>query len=118
MGVGDQVTAVRAEAHTLPFQEESFDAIVSVDACEYFGTADNYLSYLVRFLRPGGQVGMVTPAMTREVRELGENPPHIKKLAGSEAIAWQTLVVGRPAPEACGQVFDFDGRVAKISGDR
>ncbi|MFJ9411386.1 methyltransferase domain-containing protein [Streptomyces sp. NPDC101393] len=33
-GVGDQVTAVRAEAHTLPFEEESFDAIVSVGAFE------------------------------------------------------------------------------------
>ncbi|MEU9992526.1 methyltransferase domain-containing protein [Streptomyces sp. NPDC048045] len=89
-GVGDQVTAVRAEAHALPFEEESFDAIVSIDAFEYFGTADNYLPYLVRFLRPGGQLGMATPAMTPEVRELGEIPPHIKKVVGWEAIAWHT----------------------------
>ncbi|MYV41519.1 methyltransferase domain-containing protein [Streptomyces sp. SID1328] len=89
-GVGDQVTAVRAEAHALPFEEESFDAIVSIDAFEYFGTADNYLPYLVRFLRPGGQLGMATPAMTREVRELGAIPPHIKKVVGWEAIAWHT----------------------------
>lgn len=52
-GVGDRVTAVRAEAHALPFEEESFDAIVSADAFEYVGTADGYLPYLVRFLRPG-----------------------------------------------------------------
>lgn len=89
-GVGDQVTAVRAEAHALPFEEESFDAIVSIDAFEYFGTADNYLPYLVRFLRPGGQLGMATPAMTRDVRELGAIPPHIKKVVGWEAIAWHT----------------------------
>ncbi|MEJ8653541.1 methyltransferase domain-containing protein [Streptomyces sp. MS1.AVA.3] len=89
-GVGDQVAAVRAEAHALPFEEESFDAIVSVDAFEYFGTADSYLPYLVRFLRPGGQLGMATPAMTREVRELGAIPHHIKKVVGWEAIAWHT----------------------------
>ncbi|MFI6187491.1 SAM-dependent methyltransferase [Streptomyces sp. NPDC051136] len=89
-GVGDQVEAVRAEAHALPFEEQSFDAIVSVDAFEYFGTADNFLPYLLRFLRPGGQLGMATPAMTQEVRELGVIPPHIKKVVGWEAIAWHT----------------------------
>ncbi|MFI6940392.1 SAM-dependent methyltransferase [Streptomyces sp. NPDC050418] len=89
-GVGEQVEAVRAEAHALPFEEESFDAIVSVDAFEYFGTADSYLPYLLRFLRPGGQLGVATPAMTREVRELGVIPPHIKKVVGWEAIAWHT----------------------------
>lgn len=89
-GVSDRVEAVRAEAHDLPFDPEGFDAVVSVDAFEYFGTADSYLPYLVRFLRPGGQLGVATPAMTREVRELGAIPPHIRKLVGWEAIAWHT----------------------------
>lgn len=89
-GVSDQVAAVRAEAHTLPFEEQSFDAIVSVDAFEYFGTADSYLPYLVRFLRPDGQLGMATPAMAREVRELGAIPDHIRRAVGWEAIAWHT----------------------------
>ncbi|MFB7788044.1 SAM-dependent methyltransferase [Streptomyces vinaceus] len=89
-GVADQVTAVRAEAHALPFETESFDAIISIDAFEYFGTADTYLPYLTHFLRPGGQLGVATPAMTREVRELGAIPPHIKRVVGWEAIAWHT----------------------------
>lgn len=89
-GVVDRVTAVHAEAHTLPFEKEYFDAIVSIDAFEYFGTADSYLPYLLRFLRPGGQVGVATPAMTREVRDLGAIPEHIEKLFGWEPIAWHT----------------------------
>jgi len=89
-GVGERVQAVRAEAHALPFEEESFDAIVSIDAFEYFGTSDSYLPYLTRFLRPGGQLGIATPAMTREVRALGAIPPHIKQVVGWEAIAWHT----------------------------
>ncbi|MFF7552600.1 SAM-dependent methyltransferase [Streptomyces olivaceus] len=89
-GVGDRVTAVRAEAHALPFEEGSFDVVVSVDAFEYFGTADGYLPYLVRFLRPGGQVGMATPAMTREVRALGSIPAHVGSVVGWEAMAWHT----------------------------
>ncbi|MFJ6785744.1 SAM-dependent methyltransferase [Streptomyces yangpuensis] len=89
-GVGDQVEAVRAEAHALPFEEQSFDAIVSVDAFEYFGTADSYLPYLLHFLRPGGHLGVATPAMTREVRELEVIPSHIKDVVGWEAMAWHT----------------------------
>lgn len=89
-GVDAQVRAVHAEAHTLPFEPESFDAVVSIDAFEYFGTADSYLPYLVRFLRPGGQLAMATPGMSREVRDLGAIPPHIKALVGWEAIAWHT----------------------------
>lgn len=89
-GVADRVEAVHAEAHQLPFPPESFDAIVSVDAFEYFGTADSYLPYLVGFLRPGGQLGMATPGMTVEVRELGAIPAHIKEVFGWEAIAWHT----------------------------
>ena len=89
-GVGDRVEAVRAEAHALPFAAESFDAIVSIDAWEYFGTADSYLPYVLGFLRPGGQIGMATPALRREIRELGAIPGHIRALVGWEALAWHT----------------------------
>lgn len=89
-GVGRQVEAVQSEAHALPFDLESFDAIVSIDAFEYFGTADSYLPYLAGFLRPGGQLGMATPGMTQEIRDLGAIPPHIKSVVGWEAIAWHT----------------------------
>ncbi|MEV6302360.1 methyltransferase domain-containing protein [Actinoplanes sp. NPDC051861] len=89
-GVADSVTAVHAEAHALPFAEDEFDAIISIDAFEYFGTADSYLPYLVRFLRPGGQLGVATPGMTREIRDLGAIPAHIKDVVGWEAIAWHT----------------------------
>ena len=89
-GVGDRVQAVRAEAHALPFAAGSFDAVVSIDAWEYFGTADSYLAYLTRFLRPDGQIGVATPALRREVRDLGAIPAHIKTCVGWEAIAWHT----------------------------
>jgi SAM-dependent methyltransferase len=89
-GVADRVDAVGAEAHALPFQPKSFDAVVSINAFGYFGTADTYLEYITHFIKPGGQLGMSTPGMTREVRDLGAIPPHIKDLVGSEAITWHT----------------------------
>jgi len=87
---GVDVTALKAEAHALPFAREFFDAIVCIDAYEYFGTADGYLAYLTSFLKPGGQLGIATPAMTAEIRDLGYIPEHIKKVVGWEAIAWHT----------------------------
>ncbi|GAA2012972.1 cyclopropane-fatty-acyl-phospholipid synthase family protein [Catenulispora yoronensis] len=89
-GVADQVTAVHTEAHTLPFPDEAFDAILCIDAYEYFGTADSYLPYLTRFLRPKGQLGIATPALNREPRDLGTIPAHIKAVVGWEAAAWHT----------------------------
>ncbi len=69
-GVADRVTPVHAEAHALPFAEESFDAIVSLDAYQYFGTDDLYLGQIVKFLKPGGRLGIVCLGLAREIVEL------------------------------------------------
>ncbi len=66
-GLTDLVTPIHAEAHTLPYAADFFDAIVSLDAYQYFGTADLYLGYLLDFLKAGGQLGAVMPATTREL---------------------------------------------------
>jgi SAM-dependent methyltransferase len=65
-GMEDLVVTIHAEAHRLPFAHEFFDTIVSVDAYQYFGTADLYLGYITDFLRPRGRIGIVTPATFRE----------------------------------------------------
>ena len=89
-GVRRRVHPIRANAHDLPFARDEFDVIVSVDAFEYFGTGDNYLPYILRFLAPDGQLAIATPALAREIRDLGVIPEHIKALVGWEAIAWHT----------------------------
>ena len=74
-GVSRQVFPILAEAHNLPFAEGYFDAIVSVDAYHYFGTDDLHLGYIATFLRPGGQLGIVTPCVLDELADLP--PPHL-----------------------------------------
>ncbi len=66
-GLEGQVHPIYAEAHRLPYADGFFDAIVSLDAYQYFGTADLYLEYLARFLRPGGEIGTVCPAYRWEL---------------------------------------------------
>lgn len=87
-GVAEQVHAVQADARRLPFPPEHFDVVVSIDSWEYFGTDDHYLPYLATFIKPGGQLGVATPGLTRDVRDLGEIPPHISRLVAWEALAW------------------------------
>lgn len=71
-GVPDRVLPLRVEAHALPFAEEWFDAVVSIDAYHYFGTDALYLSQLVPLLRHEGRVGISVPGT---VRDLGDEFP-------------------------------------------
>lgn len=48
-GVDHLVYPINAEAHTLPFAHDFFDAIVSLDAYHYFGTAELYLESLMNY---------------------------------------------------------------------
>ena len=61
-GVAERLFPLRAEAHSLPFAQGFFDAVVSVDAFHYFGTEMRYLSYLAQFVKPGGVIGIASPA--------------------------------------------------------
>jgi cyclopropane fatty-acyl-phospholipid synthase-like methyltransferase len=70
-GVEDGVFPIHADARSLPFAAEFFDAIVCIDCFPYFGTDDLYLNYLARFVKPGGPVGMAGAALMREI----EGPP-------------------------------------------
>ena len=66
-GVEDRVFPIHAEARSLPFADEFFDAIVSLDSYHFFGTDVHYLEYhMLRFLKRGGQIGIVTPASPGE----------------------------------------------------
>ncbi|HEY9557101.1 MAG TPA: class I SAM-dependent methyltransferase [Acidimicrobiales bacterium] len=90
LGLSGQVHPVQADARALPFEDGFFDVIVSIDAWEYFGTDDHFLPGLLRVLRPGGAIGMATPAMARDVRDLGAIPKHIEEVVGREALAWHS----------------------------
>ncbi|MCG8698878.1 MAG: methyltransferase domain-containing protein [Bacteroidales bacterium] len=67
MQADNDVFPIYSEAHSLPYADGFFDAIVAVDSYVYFGTDDYYLSYLLKFLKPGGQVGIVSPGFKEEV---------------------------------------------------
>jgi cyclopropane fatty-acyl-phospholipid synthase-like methyltransferase len=76
-GVEDGVFPIHADARSLPFAAEFFDAIVAIDSYMYYGTDDLYLHSLGRFVKPGGQVGIALSGLTRDTG--GEIPAHLRQ---------------------------------------
>jgi cyclopropane fatty-acyl-phospholipid synthase-like methyltransferase len=85
-GVGDLVCPLRAEAHSLPFASGFFDAVVSVDAYQYFGTDELYLGYLSRFVRAGGDIGAVVVGLTSPVETV---PAHLATPQSNGKVFWE-----------------------------
>ncbi len=77
-GVEKSVFPIHAEAHALPYADEFFDAIVSLDSYQYYGTDDIYLCEFIRLLKPGGQIGIVVPGLMREFAG-GKVPAYLTK---------------------------------------
>ena len=75
-GVEDGVFPIHADARSLPFAAEFFDAIVSLDSFFYYGTDDLFLNSLARFVKPGGQVGIAGAGLVREIED--EIPDHLR----------------------------------------
>jgi SAM-dependent methyltransferase len=76
-GAEDGVFPVQADARSLPFPTEFFDAILCIDSFCYYGTDDLYLNYLARFVKPGGQIGMAGAGLIREID--GAVPAHLSQ---------------------------------------
>lgn len=76
-GVEDGVFPLHADARSLPFAAEFFDAIICIDAFSYFGTDDLYLNYLAHFVKPGGPVGIAGAGLMQEIE--GPVPDHLRE---------------------------------------
>ena len=75
-GAADGVFPLRTHARSLPFARGFFDAIVCVDAFIHFGTDDAYLGNLLRFLKPGGTIGIAGAGLVNEFED--EVPEHLR----------------------------------------
>jgi cyclopropane fatty-acyl-phospholipid synthase-like methyltransferase len=76
-GVEDGVCPIHADARALPFATGFFDAVVSIDSFVYYGTDDLYLSYLARYVKPGGLIGIAGAGLMQEID--GPVPGHLRE---------------------------------------
>ncbi|MCY7361041.1 MAG: methyltransferase domain-containing protein [Ignavibacteria bacterium] len=59
MNCEDKVIPLKLDAEKLPFPFEFFDVIIAVDSFMYFGKKMEFTDYLIQFLKPSGQIGIV-----------------------------------------------------------
>jgi cyclopropane fatty-acyl-phospholipid synthase-like methyltransferase len=78
-GCERSVFPLRVEAHDLPFAENFFDAVVAIDSYLYFGTDERYLSYLLKFVKPGGHIGVVDIGFRREIDGIADAPDFLRE---------------------------------------
>ncbi len=76
-GFEDGVFPIHADARSLPFATEFFDAVVCIDSAVFYGTDDLYLNYLARFVKPRGLIGIAGAGLMREID--GPVPDHLEE---------------------------------------
>ena len=75
LGLDNFVCPIRAEAHTLPFAHEFFDAVVCVDAWHLFGLGDGFIGRIANYVTSGGYIAMIVPGLHHEFED--GLPPHV-----------------------------------------
>ncbi|GAB3591510.1 cyclopropane-fatty-acyl-phospholipid synthase family protein [Angustibacter peucedani] len=115
-GVGDHVTMLHADVRTATLEPEAYDAIISVDAFEYFGTDTQFLPRLLPALRPGGLLAMSTPAL-RDDPYTAPVPPHVHDLFGAEVAAWHAPAWWQRHWELTGMLDAVEARWQPDGGD-
>jgi cyclopropane fatty-acyl-phospholipid synthase-like methyltransferase len=115
-GSADRVQVRQADARGLPFADDEFDAIVSIDAFEYFGTDVRLLPGLLRVLRSGGRIAISTPALRVDPYQ-SPPPAAVTALVGWEAAAWHAPEWWQRHWELTGLVTDVTARMQPGSRD-
>ncbi|SFR11759.1 MULTISPECIES: class I SAM-dependent methyltransferase [unclassified Paenibacillus] len=62
-----QIISIHADACHLPFAEQYFDAVISVDAYQYFGANEQYLDdHLTPLVKEGGKLAIAMSGVKME----------------------------------------------------
>ncbi len=67
MGCGDRVFPIRADATSLPFADDFFDSMISINSLFFYATEEGFLNeHIFRHVKPGGEIGIVVPGFLHE----------------------------------------------------
>ena len=72
----ENIVPIHADATALPFAREFFDAVVCIDAYNYFGRDKAYLGeHLLPFVKHGGYIYIAVPGMKKDLHD--DLPPEL-----------------------------------------
>lgn len=85
MGVEKNIIPLCFDASTMPFANQYFDAVISVDSYHYFGNNDSYFgNYIAPLLKKDGLVGIAFPSIKQDY-EFDNIPQEMKPFWDEEA---------------------------------
>lgn len=62
---GSRIKAIQADAPNLPFPDDFFDTLFSLDSYNYFGREKGVIDQIARYVRPGGSILLAFPGLVR-----------------------------------------------------
>ena len=66
----EQIVPIHADAHEMPYADEFFDAVVSIDSYQYFGLEPDYLGkHLLPLVKHGGKLILLVPGFRKDVHD-------------------------------------------------
>lgn len=83
LGIADKAMPISVDAiKGLPFANQYFDLLISIDAYHYFGDTADMLPKITPFIKQGGYIAVVVPGLKYE---FGDNvPPEMQAIWNSE----------------------------------
>jgi len=88
-GLEYKIIPIHGDALAMPFAEEYFDAVVSVDTYHYFGCEENiFAEKVLPFIKKGGYMLIVVPGIKEEPQ--GEMKALMDEWAGDETYMFKT----------------------------
>lgn len=107
MHLDDSIIPIHSDAHSLPFPDQYFDAVISVDAYHYFGNNDEYFSKKLRpLLKEDALVAIAFPGMKYEVHN--HIPDEMQKYWDDEALnTWHSIEWWKPKFEKVLKDFEI-----------
>lgn len=70
LGLDDQIIPIHADGNDLPFAQEYFDCIISVDAYYYFGREAGFMDEkLAPFVKCGGAIALAFPGFKQDIHD-------------------------------------------------
>jgi cyclopropane fatty-acyl-phospholipid synthase-like methyltransferase len=67
LNLENQIIPIHADAGDLPYANEYFDAIISIDSYYYFGTEPEYMDKLAPLVKKGGTIALAFPGVKQEL---------------------------------------------------
>lgn len=93
MNMENMVFPIHADVKDLPYANDFFDAMVSINSIFFYATDENFLkNNLLKHVKPGGEIGIIVPGFRKEFHIIPEKlkPFWTEDISKWHSVEWWT----------------------------